>query len=213
MSTTPAQEHGPLSPGTVEICLEVPRPSPARASTTEPGTLQRPRRRWRSRGGTSFRGPAHRAPSGTTGRVLPAGRGWGVPAPSQGLASGRGRCPGPRRARPGAQPWGTWSHGPGAGPRPPQAPGPVPGRGLQGWPRGSSPVRWSCLPLAGRAHNHGPMTTRPNLSRPGPRNTTEGEHRAALLLSPLSLQQQLPGSTKTPPHLSFAQPLALLDRT
>lgn len=57
------------------------------------------------------------------------------------------------------------------------------------------------------------MTTRPDLSRPGPRDTTEEEPKAALLLSPPPLQREVPGSTETPAHLSFAQRAALQNET
>lgn len=58
------------------------------------------------------------------------------------------------------------------------------------------------------------MTTRPDPSRPGPREKIEREPEAASLLSPLpQLQQQLPGSTETPAHRSFPQRPALQDGT
>lgn len=58
------------------------------------------------------------------------------------------------------------------------------------------------------------MTTRPDPSLPGPRETTEGEPEAASLLSPPTpLQQQLPGSTETLAHLGFPQRPVLRDDT
>ena len=81
-------------------------------------------------------------------------------------------------------------------------------------PGGSSPLRGPSRPLAGPANHRGPMTSRPDPSRPGPRETTEGETVAALLLSPPpQQQQQLPGSTETPAHLSFPQRPALRENT
>lgn len=80
---------------------------------------------------------------------------------------------------------------------------------------GSSPFRGpSSRPLARQANHRGPMTTRPDPSRPGPRETTEREPEAASLLSSLPpLQQQLLGSTETPAHLCFPRRPALRDGT
>lgn len=72
------------------------------------------------------------------------------------------------------------------------------GGALRAGSPGSSPLRLpSSRRLAGQANHHGPMTTRPDPSRPGPRETTEGELEADSLLSPPPpLQQQLSGSTR-----------------
>lgn len=89
------------------------------------------------------------------------------------------------------------------------------GGALKGGSPGSSPLRGpSSRPLARQTNHRGPMTTRPDSSRPGPRDTTEGEPEAASLLSPPPpLQQHLPGSAETPVHLCFPQRPALRDGT
>lgn len=48
--------------------------------------------------------------------------------------------------------------------------------------RGTAPVRGAGRPSAGRANHRGPMTTRPNPSRLGSRDATQGEAVATLLL-------------------------------
>lgn len=89
------------------------------------------------------------------------------------------------------------------------------GGALRAGSPGSSSLRGpNSRPLARQANHRGPMTTRPDPSRPGPRETTGRESEAALLLSPPPpLHQQLPGSTETPAHLSFPQRPALRDGT
>lgn len=136
-------------------------------------------------------------------------------SPSHGLAPGRRRCPRHQPGGPGALPKG------GLAPRPDNraeaaassqaGPG---GGSLRAGPRGSSPFRGLGSSLAGLTNHRGPMTTRPDPSLPGPRETTEGEPEAVSLLSPPTpLQQQLPGSTETLAHLGFPQRPALRDDT
>lgn len=135
-------------------------------------------------------------------------------SPSHGLAPRRWRCPTPAggtrrpplgglvlQPRDGTEAAASSQAGPGGG-------------AWRAGPRDSSPLRGQSRPLAGPANHHGPMTSRPDPSRPGPRETTEDETLAALLLSPPPpLQPQLPGSTETPAHLSFPQRAALGDGT
>lgn len=92
--------------------------------------------------------------------------------------------------------------------------GPGGGALRAGSPGSSSHRGPNSRPLARQANHRGPMTTKPDPSRPGPRETTERESEAALLLSPPPpLHQQLPGSAETPAHLSFPQRPALRDGT
>lgn len=160
--------------------------------------------------------------------------------PSESLPAGSAGLARPEGAWVGRPPWVTF---PGAGTRaraPPRTPaggtwrpplgGLVPRPGDGAWaaansqagpgggawragPGGSSPLRGPSRPLAGPANHRGPMTSRPDPSRPGPRETTEGETVAALLLSPPPQQQQLPGCTETPARFSFPPWPALLDNT
>lgn len=152
-----------------------------------------------------MRAPSGRKrPAGRTGRGssrpaaeghLPEGRPLGAGAA---LDTGR-RGPAPSPGAPGAAAGGRQGGaGGGAGGRAP----------------GSSPLRGPSRPLAGQAAHRGPMTTRPYPSRPGPRETIEGEPEAASLLSPTPrLQPQLPGSTETPARLRLPQRPALRDGT
>lgn len=220
----PAQDHGRPSPRIVDTKDQDPQASPARPSGSRLGARQRRRRRWRQRPGGGRGGTSLRS---STLRGVPSGR--KRPAGQTGKGSG---CPGAQ----GHLPTG-WHLGAGAAPEPacgtwrpilgdpvpwPRGraevlgavpSGPVPGRCLVGWPRGSSPLCGPSRPLAGRANHRGSMTTRPDPSRPGPTETTEGEPKAASLLSPPPLKQELPGSTETPAHLSFPQRPALRDDT
>lgn len=63
-----------------------------------------------------------------------------------------------------------------------ELPGGSQGRCFAGRYRGSAPVRGAGRPPAGRANHRGPMTTRPNPSRLGSRDATQGEPAATLVL-------------------------------
>ncbi|MBZ3869705.1 hypothetical protein SUZIE_104240 [Sciurus carolinensis] len=89
----------------------------------------------------------------------------------------------------------------------------VPGRCFAGRSHGSAPLRGPCRPSARRANHRDPMKARPDPSRPGPRDTTEGKSEAALPLSPPPLQRELPASTKPPAHPNFPQRPVLPDGT
>lgn len=161
--------------------------------------------------------PSHRAPSGRKRRAGGTGRGssaaalghlptaWPLGAGTS-LDTGGTRRPnlGGLVLRPGdaAEAAATSQAGPEGG-------------ALLAGSLGSSPLRGpSSRPLARQANHRGPMTTRPDTSRPGPRETTEGEPEAASFRSPPPPQQhQLPGSTETPAHLCFPQRPALRDGT
>lgn len=120
----------------------------------------------------------------TWGWVLPPDSGWRDPAPSPGRA-------------------GASAGGPGLGCR--ALPGRPRGRSLAGRSCSSAPFRGPSRPLAGRANLRGPMTTRPDPSRPGPRATAEREPEVASLLSPAPQQRELLGSAETLAHLGFPQ--------
>lgn len=160
-----------------------------------------------------------RAPSGRKRPPDRTGRGSGRPAAwgqlPTGWHLGAGAVPDTNRRDPAPYP------GRGLAPRPldraeaaarsQDGPG---GGSLRAGPRGSSSFRGLGSSLAGQTNHRGPMTTRPDPSLPGPRETTEGESEAASLLSPPTpLQQQLPGSTETLAHLGFSQRPALRDDT
>lgn len=90
-----------------------------------------------------------------------------------------------------------------------RAPGPLPGRSQAGRSRGrrlagrscgSSPLGGPSRPLAGRANPHDPMTTRPDPSRPGLRDTAARQPEAASLLSPPQQQPELADPTETLAH-------------
>nr|XP_020030258.1 bcl-2-binding component 3-like [Castor canadensis] len=213
---SPRRQVGPLRPPGLPAGL---RPRFPQGSTSQPSTTaacQSPRTvRTRGRGAPSGR----KHPTGWTGR------GSGLPGAvghlPTGWRLGVGAAPGSRPAGPGAQRWmGAWCRSPGAGPRSARAPGLARGRGLAGRGRGlegrfrdSSPLRRDSRPSARRTSHLGPMTKGPDPSRPGSRHTTIEEPEAALLLSPPPLQQELPGCTETPAHLSFPQHRARRDGT
>lgn len=183
--------------------LGTSRSSPAHSPSprTRPSAWRGPQRQC-SRGGTSLRPlpPTEPLPAGNAGLARPEGAWapspwvtfprpgtWARPLPR--IPAGGTRRPtlGVLVPRPGytAEAAASSRAGPGGG-------------ALRAGSPGSSPLRRpSSRRLAGQANHHGPMTTRPDPSRPGPRETTEGELEAASLLSPPPLlQRQLPGSTR-----------------
>lgn len=105
-------------------------------------------------------------------------RGSGSPAQRWHLSAGAGdpgwRDPVPSPGDPGA------AAGGGAEDRR-ELPGGSQGRCFAGRYRSSAPVRGAGRPSAGRANHRGPMTTRPNPSRLGSRDATQGELAATLL--------------------------------
>lgn len=207
------------SPGTSHGRHGGSRHTETRPFWTRPSARRRPQQRRCSRGGTSLQ------PLPMTG-PLPAG--------SAGLAGPEGaRVPPPWASFPRPGPWArALPQTPAGGTRRPTLGGlalrpedaaecaatsqaGAGGGAFRTGSPGSSPFRGpSSRPLARQANHRGPMTTRPDPSRPGPRETTEREPEAASLLSSLPpLQQQLLGSTETPAHLCFPRRPALRDGT
>lgn len=207
----------PLAPAprTAQNRVSAPRGRTCPPLRDRPSAWQRPRRRRDFPAASPF--PTQRLPAGSARPAGPEGARVVPPpgSPSHGPAPGRRRCPRRRPAGPGALPGGVLAPRPGS--RAEAAASSQAGAGggsSRAGPRGSSPFRGLSRSLAGQTNHRGPMTTRPDPSLPGPRETTEGEPEAASLLSPPTpLQQQLPGSTETLAHLGFPQRPVLRDDT
>lgn len=186
-------------------------PRPARSSVAFAESVARQRRDFLCHI-AGLRRPFRSDLRGASGRK---GIGWsrGCRSPSQRwhLSAGAGD-PGCRDPVPSPGDPGAAARGGAEGRR--ELPGGSQGRCFAGWYRGSAPVRGAGTPSAKRANHRGPMTTRPNPSRLGSRDATQGEPAATLLLKLLLLQQELclyldtnvprlsPASSPPGPHLT-----------